>query len=353
VRYDVFGLGNALVDALVVLDEQDILVRHGLRRGTMHLVDDPVWQAVYGEVPRADVVLAPGGSCANTVSTVALLGGAATFCGLVGQDELGDSYDDGLSDVLGQHYLVRRAGSPTGKCLSLVSNEDAERTMLTDLGTSMALEPSDVPVAEVCESQWFHVTGYLFTGGRMGDAAMDALAKAHAEGTKISFDLGDTFVIKHFGDAVNKVIDDYASLVFMNREEGRALLGGDPEELLGDLSARVSVVVLKLGSEGSLVRCGDETLRISARRVEAVDTTGAGDSYAGGFLYGMAKGWDLSDCGKLASEVAALTVSQLGGVVRDRALLAAVLEAVAPVVMAPEAGAAGVRDSARTVPHRS
>ena len=329
-RYDVFGLGNALVDALVVLDEQDILTRHGLSRGTMHLVDDPLWQAVYGEVPRADVVLAPGGSCANTVSTVALLGGNATFCGLVGEDELGSSYDAGLGEVLGNHFLVQRSGSPTGKCLSLVSSSDAERTMLTDLGTSMALEPGEVPVTEVCDSRWFHVTGYLFTGGRMGDAAMDALDSAAAEGTKISFDLGDTFVVNHFGEAAGKVIDDYASLLFMNREEGRALLGGDPEELLGELLERVEVVVLKLGAEGSLVARGDERIRIRAPRVDAIDTTGAGDAYAGGFLYGLAKGWTLEACGKLASAVAALTVSQVGGVVRDPSRLALALAEVAP-----------------------
>jgi sugar/nucleoside kinase (ribokinase family) len=328
VRYDVFGLGNALIDALVVLDEQDILVRHGLSRGTMHLVDDPVWQAVYGEVSRADVILAPGGSCANTVSTVALLGGVATFCGLVGEDELGSTYGAGLGDVLGKHHLVRRRGSPTGKCLSLVSSTDAERTMLTDLGTSMALEPSEVPVTEVCDSRWFHVTGYLFTGGRMGDAAMGALAQAHAEGTKISFDLGDTFVVNHFGEAVDQVIDKYASVVFMNSEEGRALLGGDPEELLGQLLERVDTVVLKLGAKGSLVARGEQRIRIQAPRVKAIDTTGAGDAYAGGFLYGLSKGWGLEACGRLASEVAALTVTQVGGVVRDPARLAAALASV-------------------------
>ena len=331
-QYDVFGLGNALVDALVVLDEQDILTRHGLSRGTMHLVDDPAWQAVYGEVPTGEVVLAPGGSCANTVSTVALLGGAATFCGLVGQDELGSTYGESLGDVLGRHYLVQRPGSPTGKCLSLVSSRDAERTMLTDLGTSMALEPGEVPVKEVCAAEWFHVTGYLFTGGRMGDAAMDALAKAHAEGTKISFDLGDPFVIEHFGDAVHQVIDNYASLVFMNEEEGKALLGGDAEERLSELMTRVETVVLKLGARGSLVRSGDRTVRIEAPQVDAVDTTGAGDSYAGGFLYGLSQGWDLQDCGKLASAVAALTVSQVGGVVRDPKELAAVLQTVRPAL---------------------
>ena len=185
-QYDVFSLGNALVDALVVLDEEELLLRHGLSRGTMHLVDDTAWQAIYGEVPNEQVTLAPGGSCANTVSTVALLGGAATFCGLVGEDELGASYGASLDSILGKHHLVKRSAVPTGKCLSLVSSADAERTMLTDLGTSMSLDPSEVPLKEVCASEWFHVTGYLFTGGSMSDTAMKAIARAHAEGIKIS-----------------------------------------------------------------------------------------------------------------------------------------------------------------------
>ena len=327
---DVFGLGNALVDALVVLDERELLREHDLERGTMHLVDDARWHRVYGHVPGDQVAIHPGGSCANSVSTVARLGGASTFCGLVGTDDLGDRYDQGLTAVLGVHHLRRREGAPTGKCLSLVSDDDAERTMVTDLGTAMELSPEEVPLEAVAGARWLHITGYLFTGGAMGDSAMQALAQAKRAGTRISFDLGDTFVIDHFRPAVDRVIDEYADVVFMNREEGRVLVGADPEQSLDELGRRADTVVLKLGRRGSLIKHAGGVVQIEARRVEAVDTTGAGDSYAGGFLYGLARGWPLEACGALASAVAALTVSQMGGVVRDAGALIALRDEIAP-----------------------
>jgi sugar/nucleoside kinase (ribokinase family) len=327
---DVFGLGNALVDALVVLDEKQLIRDHGLDRGTMHLVEDDRWQRVFAEVPQGDVAIHPGGSCANTVSTVARLGADATFCGLVGTDDLADRYDAGLTEVLGAHHLRRRPGAPTGKCLSLVGVDDAQRTMLTDLGTAMQLEPDELPMTEVAGSKWLHITGYLFTGGRMGDAAIAALERARAAGVKVSFDLGDTFVIDHFGDAVRRVIDGYTDVLFMNEEEGRALVGSDPVDALAGIAERVDVVVLKLGKRGSVVQRGAERIPIDAFLVDAVDTTGAGDTYAGGFLYGLSQGWPLEACGRLASAAASLTVSQMGGVVRDVDALARLRDSIAP-----------------------
>lgn len=321
--YDVFGLGNALVDALVILDERSLLQEHDLSRGTMHLVNDARWRGVYNEVSSSDVVIHPGGSSANAVSTVALLGGQATFCGLIGQDELGDRYSAGMADALGgQHKMVRREGLKTGKCLSLVSDVDAERTMVTDLGASMQLMPDDLPMSAIEDSTWLHVTGYLFTGGTMGTAAYAALDRALQAGTKISFDLGDAFVIDHFRDEVDRVIDRYANVVFMNEEEARKLHHDDAMEAMHTLAKRVDTVVLKLGKRGSLVKRGDDVIPIEALVVDAIDTTGAGDSYAGGFLYGLSQKWSLEDCGHLASSVAALTVGQMGGVIRDAEALA-------------------------------
>ncbi len=327
---DVFGLGNALVDALVVLDERALLDEHALDRGTMHLVDDDRWHRVYDGVPKAGVAIHPGGSCANSVSTFARLGGEATFCGLVGTDDLADRYDQGLADVLGGHHLRRRPDAPTGKCLSLVSDADAQRTMITDLGTAMQLRPDEVPLDAVAGASWLHITGYLFTGGAMGDAALAALARAREAGTRVSFDLGDTFVIDHFREAVDHVIDEFADLVFMNEDEGRALAGADPERSLDQLGARAEIVVLKLGRRGSVIRRGAETFPVDARLVEAVDTTGAGDSYAGSFLFGMSRGWPLQACGDLASAVAARTVSQMGAVVRDATALIDLRDEIAP-----------------------
>ncbi len=328
--YDVFGLGNALVDALIVLDERFLLQEHDLHRGTMHLVNHNRWQGVFEEASPAGVEIHPGGSSANAVATVALLGGKANFCGLIGLDELGDRYSDGMRDVLGDHAMVRREGLSTGKCLSLISTVDAERTLLTDLGAAMELRPEDLPMQAIEDATWLHVTGYLFTGGSMGFAAEKALDRALQSGTKVSFDLGDAFVIDHCRADVEKVIDKYADVVFMNEEEARKLDRGDPMEAMHDLGQRVETVVLKLGKRGSLVKRSSDVVPIEALKVDAIDTTGAGDSYAGGFLYGLTQRWPVEACGHLASSVAALTVSQVGGVIRDGDALERVKAEVAP-----------------------
>lgn len=324
-RYDLCGLGNALVDALVLVDDDAIVRRHDLRRGTMHLVDDARWQGVFEEVRAGGVELHPGGSCANAICTASLLGARATFIGMVGADAMGGTYGERLTEALGHHELRQNAAVPTGKCLSLVSRRDAERTMLTDLGAAMTMKVSDLPDRVIEDARWLHITGYLFTGGDMPAAAEAALERALRAGTKISFDLGDAFVIQHFRDAVERVIERYADVVFMNEEEARLLSGGDAAHALHEVGNHVETVVVKLGKRGSLVKRGDDVIPIEARLVPAVDTTGAGDAYAGGFLFGLSRGWALERCGRLASAVAAQCVSHVGGVVRDRNQLAQLL----------------------------
>ncbi|MCO4769990.1 MAG: adenosine kinase [Deltaproteobacteria bacterium] len=328
---DVCGLGNALVDALVVMDEREVIHRHALKRGTMHLVSHDRWEEVYGEVKGGSVELHPGGSCANAVSTVALLGGNASFCGLVGEDELGQVYGKKLEEVLGRTHLVSRSAVQTGKCLSLVSSGDAERTMLTDLGGTTELLPADLPVEAIESASWLHITGYLFTGGTVGDAAMEAMDRALHAGTRISLDVGDTFVIDHFRDAIATVIRRYADAVFLNEDEASRLIGGGDAALaLHEVGKWSETVVVKLGKRGSLIRHQGDVYPVEARPVPAVDTTGAGDAYAGGFLYGLTRGWPIQACGRLASAVAAMTVGQVGGVIRDREKLQELLPRLAP-----------------------
>lgn len=328
-HFDVCGLGNALVDALVVLDDADVVARHDLKRGTMHLVSHDRWDGVYAEVRDGSVEMHPGGSCANAVSTVALLGGNATFCGLVGEDDLGGIYRRKLEETLGTSHLVSRSGIQTGKCLSLISSADAERTMLTDLGGTTGLGTGELPFEVIENARWLHITGYLFTGGSIGDAAMEAMDRALHAGTRISLDVGDTFVIDHFSDAIKTVIRRYADAVFLNEDEASRLIGGGDAALaLHEVGHWADTVVVKLGKRGSLIRHEGVVYPVEAHPVAAVDTTGAGDAYAGGFLYGLTHGWPIQACGRLASGVAALTVGQIGGVIRDQEKLRGLLPTV-------------------------
>jgi sugar/nucleoside kinase (ribokinase family) len=187
--------------------------------------------------------------------------------------------------------------------------------MLTTLGCAIELEPEHLFTDVIANSTHLHLTGYVFTGGRMTATAELALEHARAHGVKVSFDVADPWVVRTHRDLMWKVIERYASVVFVNAEEARALCGVEPEEAIFELSERCEVAVVKLGSRGSIVRSRGVTHPIPVYPVKAIDSTGAGDAYAGGFLHGLVRGYDLVRCGHIGSRVAAETVTQAGAVV--------------------------------------
>jgi sugar/nucleoside kinase (ribokinase family) len=315
---ELVGLGNALVDALVQIPDNGLLTEHGLERGTMHLVDEERWERVFRQLPPEDIVVRPGGSCANAVETFALLGGQASFCGQVGDDPMGALYKEKLQARLGRHHLHFLEDGSTGKCLSLVSRSDAERTMLTCLGSACELQSKNLFEEEIRRAEFLHLTGYVFTGGAIGDTARRALDVAAEAGTRVSFDLADAFVVDSLRDTVLEIARERAHILFLNEAEARSVAeGGDPLDALRSLGGEERAIVLKLGARGSLIYADQSCYPVEAEGVEAVDTTGAGDAYAGGFLYGLSRGLDWSRCGRLGSRVAARVVGQLGSVVED------------------------------------
>lgn len=326
---DVAGIGNALVDALVIVEDDGILAELGLVRGTMHPVDHDRWMAAYERLRHHKVAFESGGSCANTVSTVGLLGGRAIYCGHVGDDQMGHMYAKKVTEACGAHALRFTSARATGKCLSIISAGDAERTMLTDLGAATELPDIGDFARHIEQARIVHFEGYTLLGGATHQCALDAMRRAKAAGARVSFDASDPFVVRTVRDHVWEVVEQYTDVVFLNAEEATDLSGGlSPEQAIVHVAekARVTTVVVKLGARGSLVMHDGQLTEIPVRRVRAVDTTGAGDAYAGGFLFGLVNGWPIEDCGRLASAVAALTVSQVGAVVKDRAALAAVLD---------------------------
>ena len=324
--WDVAGVGNALVDALVVIEDDSVLSELGLNRGTMHPVDHDQWMAAYERLREHKIVFESGGSCANTVATVGLLGGRAVYCGQVGDDQMGHMYAQKMKDACGQHALRFVKDSATGKCLSIISQRDAERTMLTDLGAATSLPGVGDFWDSLLTARFVHFEGYALLGGPMKDTVLDAMARCAAAGISVSFDAADPFVVRACNDLMWSVFKDYADLVFLNAEEARELTGDAPEKAIHTIAeaAGLETVVVKLGGRGSLVWQGGRVYDIPIRKVHAVDTTGAGDAYAGGFLYGQVKGHGPEVSGHLASSVAALTVSQIGAGVQDSELLARV-----------------------------
>jgi sugar/nucleoside kinase (ribokinase family) len=315
---DVAGLGNALVDALVPLGDDALLQKLGLTRGRMHPVDHERWEAVFAQVDTAEVERQTGGSCANTIATLGLLGARAVFCGQVGDDEYGRLYADQLTRSCGGHALAVAPGQHTGKCLSMISR-DGERTLVTHLGAAVELPHVGEFKEAIRGAKVLHVTGYLLLGGPMRDAAWEAMEAATEAGIPVSLDVADPFVVEAAGDDIKAALETHASLAFLNEDEATALTGGPAEEAAEKVGVQTTIV--KLGVNGSIVRHRGEEVRIGIHPTECIDTTGAGDSYAGGYLYGWVQGWDPARCGDLGARAASLAVGQVGAVCRDVAAL--------------------------------
>jgi sugar/nucleoside kinase (ribokinase family) len=325
--YDVVGLGNALVDSLVVVDEA-ALAGLEFQQGVMHPVDGATWDRVFARYQGHGMEIHSGGSCPNTMATLGLLGVRTAFRGQVGNDEMGARFLASLGascDVNGVNVV---AGASTGRCLALVRRTDGDRTFLVHLGTATELADVGPFEAQIQASRMLHVTGYPVLQPPIREAAFRALDVARAAGVSVSFDVADPFVIRAIRDDIWWVLKEYADVVFLNEEEAAELCDGmPPEDAVHELSRYVDTVVVKLGVRGSLVERNGVVTPIGALRVNAVDTTGAGDSYAAGFLYGHVHGWSAERCGRLGTRIAALNVTQLGAVYQDAEQLGRAVEA--------------------------
>jgi sugar/nucleoside kinase (ribokinase family) len=321
-RYDVCGLGNALVDALVRIDDDSVLAELGVPRGHMTPVDHARWQAAFDRVQPHGVAIHSGGSCANTIATLGMMGLQTRYCGQVGDDQLGHLYAARMTEACGGHALRFTREGNTGKCLSIISAKDAERTMLTDLGAAVGLPGLGDFDRDIRDARVFHTTGYLLLGAPMIDRALEAIAVANQEQIPVSLDVADPFVVRTVRDQMWEIVRELVDIVFLNAEEAEVLTGKAPEEAVHLLAEVCDTVVLKLGARGSLVHHGGELYPVGVHKVDAVDTTGAGDAYAAGFLYGMVRGWPVDRSAALGARIAGHAVAQIGAVVRDRDLLA-------------------------------
>ncbi|MFT7519308.1 MAG: sugar/nucleoside kinase (ribokinase family) [Kiritimatiellia bacterium] len=328
--YDVAGLGNALMDALVVVEDEGIIGHLELNRGTSHLVNHESWEEAYNAVRQLKVTFDSGGSCANTIATIGLLGGKAIFCGQVGDDQMGKMYASKLTDACGSHALRMTDAIPTGKCLSIIAASDAERTMVTDLGANVVLNDISGFHATMANSKVAHFEGYMLLGPGTRAMVIEGMGHTRAGGGLVSLDVSDPFVVAAITDSLKAILREHVDIVFLNEEEAKALANQPADEAVHTIAKELGVatVIVKLGKRGSLVLDHGELYTIGIREVEAVDTTGAGDAYAGGFLFGLTQGWPASRSGELAAAVSALTVSQIGAVVKDRIALSKVLASV-------------------------
>lgn len=309
--YDVVGLGNALVDILVDVSDQEFAAL-GLERGTMRLVTAEDQQKLLTSLDHRAPSLVSGGSVANSIIAIAQLGGRAALCSTIGDDRYGLFYAgecEALSIDLVNAPIV---GGMTGTAAVLVT-PDSERTMRTCLAVSGDLSDRHVPGETIALSEWLFTEGYLFANTENGQGAIrKALTAAKQSGCKIAITCSEAWVIQAFGDAFLPAVAQ-ADLVFCNETEALALSGAaTPEEAFKTLTERLPNVVVTAGARGAWVRWGGDSFHVAAFPCEPRDLTGAGDMFAGAFLYGMTHGVNPKDAARAACYLCAQVITRVG-----------------------------------------
>ncbi len=308
--YDVYGVGNALVDIQAQVGEA-MLRELEIEKGIMTLVDYNQQKRVLAALDDQPINRCAGGSAANTIAAVADFGGNAAYLGKIGNDKTGEFFLEDLRDV-GVTIDVQPAPHPTGTCAVLIT-EDAQRTLLTNLGASATLTEDDIHEVLIKESKYVYIEGYLLTGETTRAAAYRAMEIAKANNVKVAFTASDPFLVNMIRDEIWDLITGPVDLFFCNEEEAKSLTGENDAILCGaKIHDHAENVALTLGSRGSIVMHGGEAFPVEGVEVRAIDTTGAGDMYAGALLYGITNGMSWKHAGHLASHAAARIVSQLG-----------------------------------------
>lgn len=311
---DVVGIGSALLDLTFKVDYA-ALDALKLKKGTMQLVDEVSSKRILESLKGKEGTVTPGGSAANTMAGIANLGGKSIFIGKVGNDAQGDLYI-AETEKEGVTCCISRHASLTGHAITLIT-PDSERTFATHLGAAVHLKPEDVPVDAIKKSRILHVEGYLLEGD-MKEAAVFAMSVAKENGVKISVDLADPLLIKRNLGEFKRIVRHFADIVFVNEEEARAFTAQDAVEALHVIYLITEIAVVKLGEEGSLIKSNDTVHKIKPYRTKVANTNGAGDMYAAGMLFGIARKMPIEEAGKIASYASSLVVSQQGARLKEK-----------------------------------
>ncbi|MEM7325430.1 MAG: adenosine kinase [Actinomycetota bacterium] len=307
---DVVGVGNAMVDVLTTTTDE-FVHGQGLEKGSMSLIDQERATELYGMLGES--VQASGGSAANTMAGIASFGGAAAYIGKVSDDELGKVFAEDMNDIgVSFSHPTNSSGPPTGMCLVLVT-PDAQRTLNTFLGVSSLLEPDDVLPEVVQRGSLLFCEGYLWDVESAKQAIRKAMDIAIEAGSKVALTLSDTFCIERHHQEFLELVKGPVDVLFANKAELTTLYECDLDDAVRQVAQDVELACVTLSEDGSWLVSNGEIVEIAAENVgEVIDTTGAGDQYAAGVLYGLSKGMSLPEVGRLGSLAAAEVISHLG-----------------------------------------
>lgn len=304
----IMGLGNALVDIITEVDDELILKKLDLPKGSMTLVDEEKSRKVSSETLHLKKTKASGGSAANTIHGLAKLGAPVSFIGKVGEDETGDFFYKDMQDNGVKPFLIR-SKKDTGKAQALITT-DAERTFATSLGAAVELSATDIEEKLFEDHQILYVEGYLVQNQELLEKS---LRLAKQKDMIVVLDLASYNIVEDNLPFLERMVEQYVDILFANEEEARAFTGETvPEKALQKIAAKTDIAIVKTGKEGSLIHHNGETFTIEINKVKGVDTTGAGDLYAAGFLYGYIHNQPMTVCGEIGSLLAANVIQGIG-----------------------------------------
>ncbi|ARC89651.1 adenosine kinase [Rhodovulum sp. MB263] len=310
--YHVVGIGNALVDVLAHAGD-DFLAAQGVEKGIMQLIDTDRAVELYGRIGPAQEI--SGGSAANTIAGIAHLGGRTAYVGKVKDDQLGAIFAHDLR-AQGADFATpmapRSEAGETGRCIILVT-PDGERSMNTYLGLSERLSAADIDAAQIADAEWIYLEGYRFDGAESHAAFAKAISVAKAAGGRVALTLSDPFCVERHRDAFRRMIREDVDLLFANRAEILSMYQTDVfDEALARAAAEIGMVACTDSADGAHILSGEGRWHVPAVATRVVDATGAGDLFAGAFLWGLTQGHDLESCGRMGCVAASEVISHIG-----------------------------------------
>jgi len=308
----IIAMGNALVDIMTMLENDEVLDNLNLPKGSMQLVDQETSSKVQKQTDNLNKSLASGGSAANTIRSLAILGAETGYLGKIGKDDMGKFFAQDMIKTGVKPSLIE-TDTPTGVAVALVS-KDSEITFATCLGAAAELTPEDI-TPDIFEGyDILHVEGYLIFNNELIEKAMQTAKEC---GVTVSLDLASYNVVEANIDFLKYLVEKYVDILFANEEESKAFTGAEPEESLEMIAKVCDIAVVKVGEEGSFVKKGLIKHQEGVIKVKPIDSTGAGDNYAAGFLYGIINNWDLSKCARAGAVLAGNVIEVIGATMDD------------------------------------
>jgi sugar/nucleoside kinase (ribokinase family) len=302
------GLGNALVDVLLRLDSDATLAKTGIAKGAMDMIDETQMRVIQQTLSGLEKTQSPGGSVCNAMRAIARLGGKAGYFGKIGTDELGDYYEKALHQAGVAPYFAKAPGI-TGCCTVLIS-PDGERTMGTFLGPAPTLTPDDISEERIRQYDCIYIEGYMIVNEEVVATTMQ---KARKLGVKVALDLSNFNIVNAFRHSLEHLISNYVDILFSNETEAEAFTGLEPVKAAEAISRMVDISIVTLGKKGVVVASADNIIKVEAYgSSKPVDTTGAGDHFAAGFLHALAPGVSLEKAARTGSLLAGHVIDVVG-----------------------------------------